>query len=153
MSFENLLSPRPPGLDRDEIVRRAEALLNFPNLLGPDVALLRELCSRDIVCEFVGDKSRIPYAGRHVGIDVLERILRSVAIDFEQLNHSIQEVIVDGGRAAARRTVEWRHRGTGRRGLVELADFARFEDGLIVELVEFRDSITMLSIAGETEQR
>jgi ketosteroid isomerase-like protein len=153
MSFEKLLSPKPPGIDRDEIVRRSEALLNFPNLHGPDVSLVREICSPDIVCEFIGDKSRIPYAGRHAGVETLARILRSIAIDFEQLNHSIQEMIVDGGRVAVRRTVEWRHRGTGRRGLVELADFARFEEGLIVEFVEFRDSITMLSMAGQMGYR
>jgi ketosteroid isomerase-like protein len=69
-------------------------------------------------------------------------------VDFEQLDHVIREIIVDGGRVAVRRTVEWRHRGTGRRGLVELADFARFEDGLIVEVIEFRDTITILSMAG-----
>jgi ketosteroid isomerase-like protein len=148
MSFEKLLSPRLPGIGRDEILRRAKALLSFPNLLGPDISLIRELCSPDIICEFIGDKSRIPYAGRHKGIDTFERILRQIATEFEQLNHSIQEILVDGGRVAVRRTVQWRHRGTGRRGLVELADFARFEDGFIVELVEFRDSITMLSMAG-----
>jgi len=29
---------------------------------------------------------------------------------------------------------------------VELADFVRFEDGLIVELVEFRDSVAVLQM-------
>jgi ketosteroid isomerase-like protein len=148
MSFENLLSPKPPGLSRAEIVERCESLLKFPNSHGPDVALVRRLCAPDIVCEFVGDKSRIPYAGRHVGVETLARILCSIAVDFEQLDHVIREIIVDGGRVAVRRTVEWRHRGTGRRGLVELADFARFEDGLIVEVIEFRDTITILSMAG-----
>jgi ketosteroid isomerase-like protein len=148
MAFENLLSPRPPGLDRREIIRRCEAFLTFPDLRGPDPALIRELCSQDVVSEFIGDRMRIPYAGRHVGVETLERIIRTIAIDFEQLDQTIWEILVDGGRVAARRTVEWRHRGTGRRGLVELADFARVEDGLIVELVEFRDSITILSMAG-----
>jgi len=148
MSFENLLTPRPPGMDRCEIIRRCESLLRFPDLRGPNLMLLRDLCSPDIVCEFVGDKSRIPYAGRHTGVDTLERIIRTIAIDFEQLDQTIWEILVDGGRVASRRTVEWRHRGTGRRGLVELADFARIEDGLIVEIIEFRDSITILSMAG-----
>lgn len=153
MSFENLLSPKAPGLERAEIVRRCEDLLKFSSCHGPDVSLVRELCSPDIVCEFVGDKSRIPYAGRHVGIDTLERIIRSIAVDFEQLGYAIREIIVDGGRIAVRRTVEWRHRGTGCRGLVELADFARFEDGLIVDFIEYRDTITILSMAGEMSAR
>jgi ketosteroid isomerase-like protein len=148
MSFENLLAPIPPRLERAEIVRRCESLLKFSGFYGPDPSRVRRLCAPDIVCEFIGDRSRIPYAGRHVGIETLVRILRSIAVDFEQLDYEIGEIIVDGGRVAVRRTVEWRHRGTGRRGLVELADFARIENGLIVELVEFRDSIKILSMAG-----
>lgn len=54
------------------------------------------------------------------------------------------EAVIDGGSVAVRRTVEWRHRGTGRRGIVELADFLRFEDGLIVEIVEYRDSVALM---------
>ena len=60
-------------------------------------------------------------------------------------------MLVEEGRVAGRRKVEWRHRGTGRRGLVDLANFVRFEDGMIVELVEFRDSVTLLEMRGETE--
>lgn len=148
MIFEEFLSARPSGLDREEIVRRVTLLAMLPSD-KKDYQLIRDLYSPDVVCEFIGDKSRIPYAGRHIGIEALINIVRAISIDFEQLNHSISDLIVDGGRIAVRRTVEWRHRGTGRRGSVDLADFARFEDGRIVEMIEFRDSITILSMQGE----
>lgn len=148
MIFEEFLSARPSGLDREEIVRRVTLLAFHPSDKN-DFRSIRELYSPDVVCEFVGDKSRIPYAGRHVGIEALISIVRSITIDFEQLNHCVTGIIVDGGRVAVRRSVEWRHRGTGRRGRVDLADFARFENGVIVEMVEFRDTITILSMQGE----
>lgn len=144
-SFEALLTPRDPGLDRGEIKRRLVELGNFSSR-GPDVALFEKVCAPDIVCEFVGDRTSISYAGRHRGRETLVNIIRTIGVDFEQLGHATPEVIVDGGWAAARRTVEWRHYGTGRRGLVELADFVRFEGGLIVELVEFRDSVALLQM-------
>jgi ketosteroid isomerase-like protein len=142
-SLDEILNPRGPGLPRDEMARWLVATSRFS--CGPDIALLREICSPDVVCEFVGDRATIAYAGRHRGIEALINIVRDIGTEFEQLGHvTPDEVIVDGGNAATRRTVEWRHRGTGRCGQVQLADFVRFEDGRIVEIVEFRDSTALL---------
>jgi len=143
--FEQMLSPRDPGLDRDEIARRMIELGNFSGR-GPSVAMFREFCAPDVICEFVGDRTSISYAGRHRGIEALANIIRAIGVEFEQLGQAMPEVIVDGDWAAVRRTVEWRHRGAGRLGLVELADFARFQNGLIVEIVEFRDSVALLQM-------
>jgi ketosteroid isomerase-like protein len=142
-SLDEILNPRGSGLPRDEMARRLVAMSSFTR--GPDITLFREICSPDVVCEFVGDRATIAHAGRHRGIEALINIVRDIGMEFEQLGHAMpDEVIVDGGSAATRRTVEWRHRGTGRRGQVQLADFVRFEDGRIVELVEFRDSTALL---------
>jgi ketosteroid isomerase-like protein len=147
-SFEDLLTGKSPGLDRDEIERRARKLVSFPSI-GPEIKVIRELCAPDIVCDFVGDRARIPYAGRHVGIEALINIVRTVAIEFDQTHCSISEILIEDGRVAGRREVEWRHRGTGRCGLVELANFMQFENGMIVELIEFRDSVTQLELRGD----
>lgn len=144
-SFDEMLNPCGPGLERDEIARRLIAMGSFCSR-GPDVALIREMCAPNVVCEFVGDHTTISYAGRYRGVDALINIVRSIGVEFEQLGNAMPDIIVDGANAAARRTVEWRHRGTGRRGLVELADLIRFEDGRIVELVEFRDSMALLQM-------
>jgi ketosteroid isomerase-like protein len=144
LSLKEMAAERDQGLDREEIARRIASMGNFSGR-GPDVALLRLLCSPDVVCEFVGERSAIAYAGRHRGIESLTRIVRTIDVEFEQLGQAAPQIVVEGCGAAALRTVEWRHRGTGRRGLVELADFVRFENGLIVELVEFRDSVALLA--------
>ena len=89
----------------------------FRSAQDPDRAL-REYCSPDIVCEFVGHRARIPYAGRHTGVEAVINIVRAINVDFEQLHNSLSDIVVDGGQPACRRTVRWRHRGTGRRGMV-----------------------------------
>jgi ketosteroid isomerase-like protein len=149
-SYENIFAERRPGLDRDEIERRARQLIMFPSS-GPEVGTILEFCADGIVCDFVGDGARIPYAGRHYGLEALINIVRAVAVDFEQTHCETHEMIIEGGQVAGRRRVEWRHRGTGRCGIVDLANFVRFEDGKIVELIEFRDSVTLLAMQGKME--
>jgi len=141
-SLDDILNPRGPGLARDEMARQLIALSSFS--FAPDVTRIREMCSRDVVCEFVGDRASISHAGRHRGVEALINIVRGLGVEFEQLGLATSEIIIDGGMAASRRTVEWRHRGTGRRGHIQLADFVRFEDGRIVEVVEFGDSMALL---------
>lgn len=148
MSLDELFIGRPPGLDRDEILRRVELLAARPPELD-DYRATREFYSPSVVCEFVGDKSRIPFAGRHVGVEALLFIQKAAHVEFEQTGHKITGVVIDGGRVAVRRSVDFRHRGTGQRGRVDLADFARFEDGLVVHLTEFRDTITILTMQGQ----
>lgn len=144
-SFEQMLNPPHPGLSREEMARRIMMLGSFCRK-GPDVSLFRDFCAPGVVCEFVGDRRSIAYAGRHWGIEALVSIVRSIGVEFEQVGCATPEMVIEGGSVAARRAVEWRHRGTGRRGIVELADFIRFEDGRIVELVEFRDSVALLQM-------
>ena len=144
------LGKAPVGLDRAEITQRVQKLAGYP-ANGPTVDSLLEICAPDIICDFVGDRARIPYAGRHRGVEALVNLVRAVAVDFEQTRCEISETLIEDGLVAALRTVEWRHRGTGRRGLVDLANFVRFEAGLAVELIEFRDSVTLLEMQGEME--
>ena len=142
-SFESLLTPRPAGLSPEEMARRARLLVGFDGD-RPDERLLREWCAPDIVCEFIGDRTRIPYAGRHAGIETMLAIVRAIHVDFDLRPLAVSDMIVEDARIAGRRQVKWRHRGTGRAGVSELADFMRFEDGLIVEFLEFRDTVTLL---------
>jgi ketosteroid isomerase-like protein len=153
VTLEEMLNPRPPGLSREEIVQRMQELANFPTPQGMDFAAARKFYSPDVVCEFVGNRARIPYAGRHVGVEALIHIIRTIAVDFEQFNSTLSDIVVDGGRAACRRTVDWRHCGTGRQGVVDLAEFIKFENGLIVEMIEIRDSVSILEMQGEMEGR
>ncbi|MEK8094647.1 nuclear transport factor 2 family protein [Methylocystis sp. IM3] len=142
-SFETLLTPRPPGLPRGEMERRARRLLEFESG-SPEPALVLKWCAPDIICDFAGDRARLPYAGRHTGVDALLGIIRAVHVDFEQRPLGLSRILIEDARAACWRQVEWRHRGTGRTGVCELADFVRFDNGLIVECIEFRDTVSLL---------
>jgi ketosteroid isomerase-like protein len=141
--FENLLTPRPPGISTDEMRRRARRLLHF-QAGQPEPDLLRQWFSPDVICEFIGDRLRTPYAGRHAGLETLLGIIRSVHVEFEQRPLALSDILIEDGRAACWRHVEWRHRGTGRTGVSELADFVRFDNGLVAELIEFRDTVSLL---------
>lgn len=143
-----LQTPRPSGLARDEMERRAFALIGEMSK-HPDESAIEELCARDIVCEFGGRRSYIPYAGRHVGVEALIGIVKFIATDFTQGPCPIFEVFSEDSRVAVRRRVYWSHVGTGRSNYVDLATFIRFDDGKIVELVECRDSPTLLAMQGE----
>jgi ketosteroid isomerase-like protein len=151
--FANLITPPEPGLTREEMIDCVRRVADYHTPRGPDFELLRRYYSPDIVCEFVGDRTRIPYAGRHFGVEAVINIIRAINVDFEQLDFSLSDMLVDDGALACRRTVEWRHRGTGRRGVVALAEFVRFENGKIVELIEYRDSVTILEMQGDLEAR
>ncbi|MCX7898563.1 MAG: nuclear transport factor 2 family protein [Methylocystis sp.] len=144
-TFEEMLSSGDPGVTREEIFEHLSRIGNFA-ARRPDVALFRRLCAPDVICEFAGDRNKVSYAGRHRGVESLINIIRTIDVEFEQLGNAMPGVVIDGAQAAMRRTVEWRHRGTGRRGLVELADFFRYRDGKIIELIEFRDSVALLQM-------
>jgi ketosteroid isomerase-like protein len=146
-----LLSPPDPGLTREEMVSCVQQLADYLTPQGPDIELLRRHYARDLVCEFVGDPARIPYAGRHIGVEAIIGVVKAINVNFAQLAFSLSDILVDGDALACRRTVEWRHRGTGRRGVVELAEFVRFANGKIVELVEYRDSVKILEMQGDLE--
>ncbi len=142
-SFETLLTPRPPGLHRDEMERRARRLLGLETG-SPELDLVRRWCAPDIVCDFAGDRARLPYAGRHTGLEALLGIIHAVNVDFEQRALGMSGILIEDGRAACWRQVEWRHRGTGRAGVCELADFIRFDSGLIIEFIEVRDTVSLV---------
>ncbi len=146
-----LLSQPDPGLSREEMVDCVRQLADYLTPQGPDVELLRRHYAPNVVCEFVGDPARIPYAGRHIGVEAVIGVVKAINVDFEQLAFSLSDILVDRDALGCRRTVEWRHRGTGRRGIVELAEFTRFANGKIVEFVEYRDSMTILEMQGDLE--
>ena len=104
--FANLLTPPEPGLTREEMIDCVQKVAGYQTPRGPDLELLRRHYSHDIVCEFVGDRTRIPYAGRHFGVEAIVSVVKAINVDFEQLDFSLSDILVDGDALACRRTVE-----------------------------------------------
>jgi ketosteroid isomerase-like protein len=76
VSFDHLLTPVPSGLDREEMADRLRRLAAFA-ADGPDEALMRAWCSPNVVSDFIGDRARLPYAGRHRGVEAMIGIIRA----------------------------------------------------------------------------
>ena len=74
------------------------------------------------------------------GRDGLAQALRAIHVEYEILETALEQVVVDGDRAAALRVSRLRHRGTGRTGIVHTWNFLRIRDGLICEFSEFPDT-------------
>ncbi len=70
-----------------------------------------------------------------------------IAVQFENLGSVVHDLVIDGDRVAMRRTSIIRNRGTGSSAEVDIADFIRFRDGLVVELTEIADSVALARLS------
>jgi ketosteroid isomerase-like protein len=80
------------------------------------------------------------------GKKMVAEALAMIVIQFEDLGSIVHDLVIDGNQVAIRRTVKLRHRGTGKVGEVDVADFVRFRDGLVVEFTEVADSMALAQL-------
>jgi len=80
------------------------------------------------------------------GKEACAEMMRAVYIAYENLGTIIRHVVIDGDRAAVSRTTQLRNRGTGRVADVEIWDYIRFRDGLVVEFSEYPDTLAIASL-------
>ncbi|MDI9849309.1 nuclear transport factor 2 family protein [Rhodoblastus sp. 17X3] len=132
------------ALDRELIERRVHALLEMRatgNLRG-----MLEYAAEDIVYNVRGNWAAFPYTRPVRGKKLVAEALTMISVQFENLGSDVHDLIIDGDRAAMRRTARIRHRGTGKVGTVDIADFVRFRDGLVVEFTEVADSMALAQL-------
>nr|WP_298422750.1 nuclear transport factor 2 family protein [Rhodoblastus sp.] len=60
----------------------------------------------------------------------------------------MHELVIDGDRAALHRTSRLRNRGTGETISIDVCDFFRFRDGLVVEFSEYPDFAALQRLDG-----
>ena len=65
---------------------------------------------------------------------------KAIARDWEMLDHTADEFVVEGDRVAVMGRCAWRHRGTGKAVASPMAQFWRFRDGKVIEFFEFYDT-------------
>jgi ketosteroid isomerase-like protein len=132
------------ALDRELIVQRVHALARMRtdgNMRG----LLAHVAD-DIVYNVRGNWMAFPYPRPIRGKKNVGEALAMIAVQFENLGSVLHDVIVDGNRVAVRRTATMRHRGTGKVGDVDIADFILFRGGLVAEFTEIADSMALAQL-------
>ncbi|MCW2273184.1 hypothetical protein GJ654_03620 [Rhodoblastus acidophilus] len=132
---------RIPTVDRGFIESRLQAIND--RLVARDLPGLLALFSDDVVFELIGNWSIFPSARRARGKEAWARALTTIYTELQNLGSTAHDVVIDGDSVALRRTTRLRNYGTGRVGDVEIADFLRFRDGLIVEIIEIVDSLAI----------
>jgi ketosteroid isomerase-like protein len=132
------------ALDRELIEQRVRAMVRIHsegNLRG-----VFEFVADDVVYHVRGGWITFPYSKPVRGKKEVAAAMAMISIAFENLGSVIHNLIIDGDKAAFRRSATIRHRGTGMIGNVDIIDFIRFRDGLVVEFNEIADAAALASL-------
>jgi len=132
------------ALDREMIEHRLRAI--FERRAEGDVPGMLEYAAEDILYSTRGNWTLYPFVRTVRGKEAVRQILATVDVMYENFGSTIHELVIDGDRAALHRTSHLRNRGTGERISIDVCDFARFRDGLIVEFAEYPDSAALMRI-------
>jgi ketosteroid isomerase-like protein len=131
-------------VDRQLIETRIRRLLELRaenNLRG-----MLEYLAEDIVFEMRGDWMALPYSGPVKGKANVAKAMMCLMTQYENLGSTVHSLSIDGENVALRRTARVRHRGTSRFADVELADFVRFRDGLVIGFTEVADTAALAEL-------
>ena len=88
----------------------------------------------------MGDKSALELTGTKQGHATLREAFRQFTEGFGFEDREILAELVDGDRVAVHSRVTVRYNPTGKAVSTEILDLFRFQDGKIVELIEFADT-------------
>lgn len=88
----------------------------------------------------MGDKNALELTGSVEGHPSLRGAFSKLIEDFGFEGREILAELVDGERVAIHSRLDVRYRPTGKAVSTEILDLFRFQDGKIVELIEFADT-------------
>lgn len=131
-------------VDRDLTEQRIRAMARM-HAEGDFTRLFAHI-AEDIVFDMRGSWIAFPYQKPIKGKKQVLDAVAMIAVHFQHLHSVIHDLVIDGEMVAVRRTATIRHRGTGKIGEVEVADFVRLRDGLVVELAEIADSEALAAL-------
>ncbi len=105
-----------------------------------DAAPFLALFAEDGVIRFTAPESFLHFAGPSSGPEGARKALTAISELFAWENYNVYEMLVDGDSVFAITGGTLRHKETDQTTEVQLGDLIRFQDGRIVEFVEFFDS-------------
>jgi uncharacterized protein len=130
-------------IDRELIEVRVRALLDLRS--NNNVLEMLKYVAPDVQYK-VGSWRAYPFHASRTGIEELAELGRAVVVAYENLGSTINELVIDGDRVAIQRTAKIRNRGTGKTIDVEICNFIRFRDGLVVEFSEYPDTVAFAKL-------
>lgn len=98
--------------------------------------------------ELKGDKSMLSVVGRAEGHANVRAAMGQLIGAFDFLQREILETIIEGNRAVVHSRLKIKFVPTGRIFDTDVLDSIKFEDGKIVELVEFADTALIRDLVG-----
>lgn len=118
-----------------DLTKRAYAARGRGDLEG-----LMAVFHPEAVFTLVGDKKALEVAGSVQGHDGLREALGGFIATFQFVERQILSELVEGNRAAVQSRLVVRYNPTNTIRTTECLDLLKFQDGKIIELVEFADT-------------
>ena len=134
------------ALDREMIEHRIRTI--FERRAAGDHPGIIEYAAEDIFYNIQGNWTLYPFSRPARGKQTFAQALAMIEVMYENLGSIIHELVIDGERAALHRTSKMRNRGTGEIRSVDVCDFLRFRDGLVIEFSEYPDSAAVARLDG-----
>jgi ketosteroid isomerase-like protein len=125
-------------IDRELIEKNLRAL--YAARKRGDVAAWLSLYTPNVRATVISATGSHGFSGPVIGPENMRRALQAMDTELELLDLEVVDIIIDGDRAAVRRKVTMRGRGTGETRQFVTFDYMRFEDGLISEVEQFTDT-------------
>lgn len=107
---------------------------------GSDVEGLVATFHPEGLFTLMGSKSTLELSGSMQGHQTLRGAFGQLMADFSFEGREFLAELIDGNRAAIHSRATVRHQPSGKTVSTEILDLFRFEDGKIVELIEFADT-------------
>lgn len=113
-----------------------------------DAAAFADGFAEDGVFHILGDSRLLPEAGPRQGRAAIRDVVAALYRNYEYVDALMVDIVVDLSLAAVRRHLTLRSRETRAVGEFDVADFIRFRDGEIIELVQFMDTASLAVLSG-----
>lgn len=129
-------------VERDLIEERAVQFVRAR--AAADVNAVSALLSDQAAYTVPGERRHAPGFGRHLGAEAIRHFLAQCHVEYQILNLEILDVMIDTDRVVVQSSCQLRHRGTGASRPFEVCDILRFENGCIVNVYSYVDTLALI---------
>jgi ketosteroid isomerase-like protein len=103
-------------------------------------AALLEMACDDCELTLVGDRTMVPFARTHRGIEDCKALIDQIDREFQFLSFEIRDIVAEGDHVGVQWNAMIRHHGTGAKGMIEVLDHLVLREGKIRFFTGFFDT-------------